>query len=49
MHIQPLTGMQLGRREEASPALLENRKKCPEFGKKALIVFIFGLNFPFKM
>ena len=27
----------------------ENRKKCPDFGKKmALIVFIFGLNIPSK-
>ena len=27
----------------------ENRKKCPDFGKKALIVSILGLNLPFKM
>lgn len=24
--------------------LLENRKKCSDFGKKTLIVFIFGFN-----
>ena len=29
-----LTGAQLRRREEASPAFFENRKKCPDFGKK---------------
>ena len=33
---------------EASPALFENRKKCPDFEKKALIVSILGLNLPFK-
>ena len=40
-----LTDVQL----ETSPALFENQKKCPDFGKKALIVSIIGLNFPFKM
>ena len=35
-------------RGEASPALFENRKKCPDFEKKALIVSILGLNLPFK-
>ena len=29
-----LTGAQLGGRGETSPALFENRKKCPDFGKK---------------
>ena len=42
MHIQgywcifnhtPLTGTQLRGRREASPALFENRKKCPDFWK----------------
>ena len=28
---------------------VQNQKKCPDFGKKALIVSIIGLNFPFKM
>ena len=45
MHIQPhshaLTTR--GREEDASPAPFENRKKCPDFGKKALI----GLWFKF--
>ena len=33
MHIQPhsLTGAQLEARGEASPALSENPKKCPDF------------------
>ena len=32
------------------PVFFLNRKKCPYFEKKkALIVSIFGLNFPFKM
>ena len=30
-------------------SFLENRKKCPNFGKKVLIVSIFGLNFSFEM
>ena len=34
MYILPLTGMQLGGREETSPALFENQKTCPDFGKK---------------
>ena len=34
------TGAQLGERWEASPTLFENRKKCPDFGKKALIVYL---------
>ena len=29
-----LTSAQLRERREAFPALLENRKKCPNFGKK---------------
>ena len=29
-----LTSAQLRERREGSPALLENRKKCPNFGKK---------------
>ena len=29
-----ITGAQLRGRGKASPALFENRKKCPEFGKK---------------
>ena len=29
-----LRGTQLGERAEASPAIFENRKKCPDFGKK---------------
>ena len=29
-----LTGAQLGRIGEAYPVLIENRKMCPEFGKK---------------
>ena len=37
-----LTGAQLGERGEASTALFENQRK-------ALIVSIFGLNFPFKI
>ena len=29
-----LTGAQLGMRGKASSTIFENRKKCPEFGKK---------------
>ena len=29
-----LTGVQLGRRGEVSPALFENKKKCPDCGKR---------------
>ena len=44
------TGVQLGGRGEGPPlSFSENHKKCTDFGKKALIVSIFGLNFPFKM
>ena len=49
------SGAQLGewgegvRGEEASPAIFENKKKCPYFEKQALILSIFGLSFPFKM
>ena len=37
--------------EGRRPPLLffENKKKCPYFEKQALILSIFGLNFPFKM
>ena len=45
-------GAEVGRRggREASPALFENQKKCPDFAKKkALTVFILRLNLPFKM
>ena len=35
---------------EASLALFENQKKCPDFGEKnALVVSILWLNMPFKM
>ena len=34
---------------EASLALFENQKSVLIFGRKALIVSILGLNFPFKM
>ena len=44
-----LTGAQLGRRGEASPTLFENRKNALILGRKALIVPIIGLSFPFKM
>ena len=27
----------------------ENRKRCPDFGKKVLITTILGLDLPFKM
>ena len=30
-----LTGTQLERRRETSPALLEDQNKCPDFGKKS--------------
>ena len=43
-----LRGAQLGARGIASPALFEHQKKVI-FGRKALIVSIFGLNFSFKM
>ena len=33
-HSAAFTGTQLERRRETSPALLENRNKCPDFGKK---------------
>ena len=39
---------QLGRGRPPLP-FSENRKECPYFGKKALIVSNFVLNFPFKM
>ena len=32
-----------------SLVFFENRKRCPNFGKKTLIVSIFGLNFSFEM
>ena len=46
-----LTGPQLGggERGEASPALYQNQKSALFLERKALIVPIFGLNFPFKM
>ena len=35
MHVQPLTGAQLGGKGEASSAIFENQKnKCPDFGRK---------------
>ena len=39
------------RGEWGTPLLpyFENLKKCPNFGEKALVVSIFGLNFPTKM
>ena len=47
------TGTQLGEGEaggERAPLpFFENQKKCPDFGKKVLIVSIFVLNFPFQM
>ena len=30
-------------------SLFENRKKCPDFEKKVLIISVLGLNLPFKM
>ena len=47
--IRSLTSAQLEGEGEASPVLLWNQKKCPDFGKKVLIVSNFVLNFPFKM
>ena len=46
-----LTGMKLGGwRGAGLPCpFLKIEKKCSDFGEKALIVPIFGLNFPFKM
>ena len=44
MHIH---GPQLGRRKDAYPALFENRVLILE--RKALIVSIIGLNFPFEI
>ena len=41
-----LTGAQLGERGEASPALFEIEKSVLIFEIKALVVSIFGLNFP---
>ena len=41
-----ISGMQIG--GEASPALFF-KLKCPDFGKKTLILSIFRLNLPFKM
>ena len=38
-----------GGRGDASLSLFENRKNCSILEQKALIVSIFGLNFPFKM
>ena len=45
------TGAQLGGRGrgEAFPVFLENKKKCLDFGKKALNVSIIWLNLPFQM
>ena len=43
-----LTGVQLGG-GGIPPALFEIKKNVLIFKRKALIVFIFGLNFPFKM
>ena len=34
MDVYTLRGTQLARRREASPALFENRKNCPDFRKK---------------
>ena len=34
MHIQPHSDARLGGRGEISPALFENQKSCPDFGKK---------------
>ena len=35
MHVQPLTGAQLGGKGEASSTIFENQKnKCPDFGGK---------------
>ena len=45
-----LTGAQLKGKVKAYPNFFfENRKKCFAFRKKAVIVFIFELKFPFKM
>ena len=35
MYIQPHSEARNQEREEASPALFENRKKCPDFWKKS--------------
>ena len=44
------TGAQPGGTEGRPPLpFLENRKKCPDFLKKALIVSFLGFNLPFKM
>ena len=34
---------------KAYPALFRKSKECPDLEKNALIVSIFGINFPFKM
>ena len=44
-----LTGTQLGRRGEAFPALIENRKNCPDFGRKGPDCCIIRLNLPLKI
>ena len=46
MHIH---GPQLGRRKDAYPALFENEVRVLILERKALIVSIIGLNFPFKI
>ena len=43
-----ISGAQLERGRPALP-FFENRKKCPDFRKKALIVSILALNLLFKM
>ena len=48
-HKRALTSAQLVGRENASPAFFENQKSVLDFERKALIVFIFGINSLSKM